>query len=177
VKIKAKNCVIDFTCGENKKTGNLFDPLLHNFNEEGSRNPVFLLLKRCTLPAAAARLNHRTLESAWSGALHIPQSRNSAGKPFSLAFKKNFEFYPDTPIRNSDDFSGCHNGFLGSGEYECHRYFLSGNKGPAGFDKSPAGTHILNKSIKVAIYCPAKGDNRLDFVEPLPCIPPSFKII
>ena len=93
-----------------------------------------------------------------------------------LLFKKNLEFYPNTAIRDSDDFSGCHNRFVGSGEYECHCYFLSGKQGPAGLDKNPAGTDVLNKCFKVRIHRLANGNNRLDFVEPFPCVPPCFKI-
>jgi hypothetical protein len=92
-----------------------------------------------------------------------------------LLFEKNLEFYPDAPIANPDNFSGCHNGFAGSGEYECHCYLLPGDQGPAGPDKSPAGTYVLNKSFKVGIHRPANGNNRLDFVEPFPGILPCFK--
>jgi hypothetical protein len=94
-----------------------------------------------------------------------------------LSFKKNLEFYPDTPVTNSDDFSGCHNRFPGAGKDERHGYFLSGEQGPAGLDKNPAGAYILNKCFEVAIHGAANGNDRLDFVECFPCIPSSFKIL
>jgi hypothetical protein len=93
-----------------------------------------------------------------------------------LALKENLKFHPNTPVRNSDDFSGCHNRFLGFGKHKCQCYFLAGEQGPGGFNENAAGAHILNKCFEVGIHGLASGHHGLDFVESFPCIPPSLKI-
>jgi hypothetical protein len=91
--------------------------------------------------------------------------------------KKNLELHPDAPVRNPDDFSGCHNRFSGFGKHEGHGYFLAGEQGPAGFNKSAAGAYILDGCFKVGIQCPANGNDLLEFIEPFPRIPPSIKTL
>jgi hypothetical protein len=101
-----------------------------------------------------------------------------AFQPFQLlASKKNLESDPHTPVGNPDYFSGRHNRLPGFGKHECHGYFLSREQGPAGFDKNAAGAHILDRRLKVGIQGPANGNDRLEFVESFPRIPPSIKTL
>jgi hypothetical protein len=66
-------------------------------------------------------------------------------------------------------------GFHGSGEGDFHRYFLTDEKAPAGFDKRAAGTDIRDRCTEIAIPGLAM-HSRQDLGEPFTAVISFFGI-
>jgi hypothetical protein len=100
----------------------------------------------------------------------------SVVKKRKILFINDLESNTGAAGRNPGDFAGYQMGFHGGGKGDFHRDFLPDRQTPAGFNKSTAGTDVINRCLEntmpgFAVRC------RQDLGELLPPVIPFFKVL